>query len=110
MLRPLYAACDKSDCDYKVRKIPVEPFAFSEQAKEEPTEFELFFRTVKAEYRYILHVKKGEVVYESLNRVKMDTGRRSALFRRNTESTELKGIFGKLKISEDLSPTLPRWV
>ena len=107
VLRPLCATCDKADCDYKARKIPVEPFAFSEQAKEEPTEFELFFRTEKAEYRYILHVKEDEVIYESLDRVKMDTGRRSALFRRDTESTELKGIFGKLKISEDLSATLP---
>ena len=107
VLRPLCATCDKADCDYKARKIPVEPFAFSEQAKEEPTEFELFFRTEKAEYRYILHVKEDEVVYESLDRVKMDTGRRSALFRRDTDSTELKGIFGRLKISEDLSATLP---
>ena len=107
VLRPLCATCDKAYCDYKARKIPVEPFAFSEQAKDEPTEFELFFRTEKAEYRYILHMKKDEVVYESLDRVKMDTGRRSALFRRDTESTELKGIFGKLKISEDLSATLP---
>ena len=107
VLRPLCATCDKADCDYKARKIPVEPFAFSEQVKEEPTEFELFFRTEKAEYRYILHVKEDEVVYESLDRVKMDTGRRSALFRRDTDSTELKGIFGRLKISEDLSATLP---
>ena len=107
VLRPLCATCDKADCDYKARKIPVEPFAFSERAKEEPTEFELFFRTEKAEYRYILHVKEDEVVYESLDRVKMDTGRCSALFRRDTDSTELKGIFGRLKISEDLSATLP---
>ena len=107
VLRPLCATCDKADCNYKARKIPVEPFAFSEQAKDEPTEFELFFRTEKAEYRYILHVKEDEVVYESLDRVKMDTGRRSALFRRDTDSTELKGIFGRLKISEDLSATLP---
>ena len=107
VLRPLCATCDKADCDYKARKIPVEPFAFSERAKDEPTEFELFFRTEKAEYRYILHVKEDEVVYESLDRVKMDTGRRSALFRRDTDSTELKGFFGRLKISEDLSATLP---
>ncbi len=52
-------------------------------------------------------MKENEVIYESFDRVKMDTGRRSALFRRDTESTELKGIFWKLKISEDLSATLP---
>lgn len=107
VLRPLCATCDKMECDYKVRKIPVEPFAFSEQTKKEPTEFEVFFRTKKAEYRYILHVKEDMVIYESLDRVKMDTGRRSALFCRDAETTELKGIFGKFKISEDLSATLP---
>lgn len=107
VLRPLCATCDKTDCDYKVRKIPVEPFAFSKQAKDTPTEFELFFRTKKAEYRYILHVKQDTIIYESLDRVKMDTGRRSALFRRDAETTELKGVFGKFKISEDLSATLP---
>ena len=58
----------------------IEPFAFSEEAKNEPTEFEIFFRTEIAEYRYILHVKKDVVVYERLDRVKLDTGRRSALF------------------------------
>lgn len=107
VLRPLCATCDKSDCDYKARKIPVEPFAFTEENKEMPTEFELFFRTKAAEYRYILHIKAESVVYESLDRVKMDTGRRSALFVRDKEGIELRGTFGKFKISEDLSETLP---
>lgn len=107
VLRPLCATCDKSDCDYKVRKIPVEPFAFSEDGKNMPTEFEVFFRTKLAEYRYILHIKEDVIIFESLDRVKMDTGRRSALFRRDSEVVELKGVFGKFKISEDLSETLP---
>ncbi|MCI9314295.1 MAG: ATP-binding protein [Lachnospiraceae bacterium] len=107
VLRPLCATCDKSDCDYKVRKIPVEPFAFSEINRKMPTEFELFFRTETAEYRYILRVQEEIIIYESLDRVKMDTGRRSALFLRNSEGIELKGTFGKFKISEDLSETLP---
>lgn len=107
VLRPLYATCDKTECDYKVRKIPVEPFAFSENTKNMPTEFEVFFRTKIAEYRYILHVKQDSVIYESLDRVKLDTGRRSALFIRDENAIELKGVFGKFKISEDISATLP---
>ena len=47
------------------------------------------------------------IIYESLDRVKLDTGRRSALFLRDSEGIELKGTFGKFKISEDLSGTLP---
>lgn len=107
VLRPLCATCDKSGCDYKARKIPVEPFAFSEENRKMPTEFELFFRTEIAEYRYILCVQEEIIIYESLDRVKMDTGRRSALFLRDSRRIELKGTFGKLKISEDLSETLP---
>ena len=107
VLRPLCATCDKSDCDYKARKIPIEPFAFSEKNRKTPTEFELFFRTETAEYRYILCVQGEIIIYESLERVKMDTGRRSALFLRDSEGIELKGTFGKFKISEDLSGTLP---
>ncbi len=107
VLRPLCATCDKSGCGYKARKIPVEPFAFSEETKKEPTEFEVFFRTKIAEYRYILHVKQDLVIYESLDRIKLDTGRRSALFVRNGNEVELKGVFGKIKISEDISENLP---
>ncbi len=107
VLRPLCATCDKSDCDYKARKIPVEPFAFTEENPKMPTEFEIFFRTDIAEYRYILYVQEEIVLYESLDRVRMDTGRRSALFVRDRGNIELKGTFGKFKISEDLSETLP---
>ena len=107
VLRPLCATCEKTECEYKVRKIPVEPFVFSEIAKNKPTEFEIFFQTNIAEYRYILHVKQDDVIYESLDRVKLSTGRRSALFTRDTEGIVLKSALGKLKISEDISSTLP---
>ena len=107
VLRPLCATCDKMECEYKARKIPVEPFAFSEETRKEPTEFEVFFRTNIAEYRYILHVKQDDVVYESLDRIKLETGRRSALFVRNGNNVELKGVFGKIKISEEISDNLP---
>ncbi|MBS5520839.1 MAG: AAA family ATPase [Clostridiales bacterium] len=107
VLRPLCATCDKNDCGYKVRKIPVEPFAFSEDSRNEPTEFEVFFRTGIAEYRYVLQIKQDVVIYESLDRIKMETGRRSALFMRNSKEVNLKGDFGKFKISDELSATLP---
>lgn len=85
----------------------IEPFAFSEKKKEEPTEFEVFFRTERDEYRYILNIKRDVVLYERLDRVKLDTGRRSALFERADEEIILKGTFARLKISDELSDTLP---
>ena len=53
---------------------------FSKDDRNRPTEFEIYFRTQVAEYRYVLHVLNEVIVYESLDRIKMDTGRRSSLF------------------------------
>lgn len=106
ILRPIYATADGEGRVFLQKKIMVEPFAFLEEYRESPTEFELFFRTDVAEYRYILRVKRDGVVYESLDRVKLETGRRSALFVRDDNGIVLKGAFAKLKVSEDLSKTL----
>ena len=105
ILRPLYATEDNEERVFFQKRIIVEPFAFS-KCKNEPTEFELFFRTEVAEYRYILHVKRDVVVYESLDRIKLETRRRSALFTRDENKIDLKGAFAKLKVSDDLSRTL----
>ena len=106
VLRPLYATDDNNNRPFQMRKILIEPFAFGEKEKEAPTEFELFFRTKTAEYRYVLTVKKDIVLYERLDRVKFDTGRRSALFERSSEGIGLKGEFARLKISDEFSETL----
>ena len=106
VLRPLYATDDNSYHPFQMKKILIEPFAFGAEEKEAPTEFELFFRTKTAEYRYVLTVKKDIVLYERMDRVKLDTGRRSALFERLDEGIGLKGVFAKLKISDELSETL----
>ena len=105
ILRPLYITEDNENKAFLQKRIVVEPFAFSE-CKNEPTELELFFRTSLAEYRYILHIKRDVIVYESLDRVKFETGRRSALFERDNDEIILKGAFSQLKVSDDLSNTL----
>lgn len=107
VLRPLYATSDNEERVILHKKLVIEPFAFSEKKKEEPTEYEVFFRTELAEYRYILNIKRDVVLYERLDRVKLDTGRRSALFERGDEGIILKGTFARLKISDELSDTLP---
>lgn len=106
ILRPIYATADTEGHAFLQKRIIVEPFAFLEEYRDRPTEFEIFFRTDSAEYRYILHVKRDVVIYESLDRVKLETGRRSALFTRDENGINLKGVFAKLKVSEDLSKTL----
>ena len=107
VLRPVLATKQNRAADYKFNRYPVKPFVFSEEGKNNPTEFEIFFRTKIAEYRYVLHIKEDIVVYESLDRVKLETGRKSALFLRKGEEISLRGVFARLKISDGLSQSLP---
>lgn len=107
VLRPLYATSNNEEIAIKMKKQVIEPFAFDEETINEPTEIELFFRTALAEYRYALVVNKDVIEYERLDRIKFETGRRSALFERDQEEIVLKGVFAKLKTSDELSDTLP---
>lgn len=107
VLRPVCAVCANEDCGYRGKRVPVKPFLFSEQSQNEPTEFEIFFRTDIAEYRYILHIKEENVVYESLDRVMFETRRQSALFERKENVIELKGVFSRLQVSDEISEKLP---
>ncbi len=47
------------------------------------------------------------VEYERLDRIKLETGRKSALFERDKNEIILKGAFARLKTSDELSGTLP---
>ena len=107
VLRPLYASTNNADILMFRKNVNIEPFKFTEENKNAPTEFEIFFRTKLAEYRYQLYVQKEKVLYESLDRVKLSTKRRSALFERDNNNIELKGDFTKLTASDELSETLP---
>ena len=105
--RPLYVATSNSDREPGLKRIPVVPFAFSEDTKNAPTEFEVFFRTETSEYRYILHVQEEQVIYEQLDRVKKDTARKSALFERENGTISLKGVLSTLKVGDGVSNTIP---
>lgn len=106
VLRPLYATSNNEDIAMRMKKLVIEPFAFDKKTRNEPTEFEVFFRTALAEYRYELNVKKEVVEYERLDCIKLETGRKSALFERDENEITLKGAFARLKSSDELSDTL----
>ena len=107
VLRPLYATSNNEEIAIRMKKLVIEPFVFDKETVNEPTEFELFFRTALAEYRYELVVKKDVIEYEKLDRIKLETGRKSALFERDRDAILLKGDFARLKTSDELSDTLP---
>jgi hypothetical protein len=103
----LYATGADSDGRSRIKSLEVEPFAFDDECKRCATEFEVFFQTDKAEYRYILNTLKDKVVYESLDMMKLATNRKTAIFTRDGSQVALGDALGKIKVSDDISETLP---
>ena len=107
VLRPLYATGTDEDNRKKIKSLDIVQFAFDERCRQEATEFEVFFLTQKAEYRYILHVLDDKVIYESLDMRKVTTNRTTAIFEREDGVITMGDGFGKIRVSEDISDTLP---
>ena len=107
VLRPLYATESDINSRLRMKNFEIIPFAFNEKSKNSPTEFEVFFQTTKAEYRYNLHVLREVIVYEKLSMRKVETNRTTDIFDREDGKISMGDGFSKLKVSEDISDTLP---
>ena len=110
IMKPICSICEKEECSNKNLKIDIAAFKFDENYVNQPTEFEVFFRTLKAEYRYILKTYKENIIYESLDKKNIDGVRYSALFKRTRQEKkdviELFGALKKLPKPEDISDNI----
>ena len=62
------------------QKVVAEPFMIDSISKDEPTEFEIFFRTEMYEYRYYLAIPKDEISAETLDRKTIGGKKRRTFF------------------------------
>lgn len=104
---PIYMATHTVGAMPGYPSAPIMPFVFDPHTKNEPSTFEVFFQTGLAEYRYCLHTKEEKVVYERLDRVKFSTKKQSGLFERDSNGLKMIGDFRSLKVTRDLSSTMP---
>ncbi len=109
--RPICAACNKKDCSELLkRKEDITPFKFNLTTIGQPTEYELFYRTKQAEYKYDLSIKDEVVVFESLFMRNLNETRIIEIFQRKAkadpEITLNKTIFENISISQ-VTDTLP---
>lgn len=82
-------------------------FAFDETSASEPTEFELYYRVGAHEYRYCLHVKASEIVFEGLWRRKLGASRTATLYEREGTRVVLGALLRKAGISTSFNPAIP---
>ena len=84
-----------------------EPFLFDESSRNQPTEFELFFRMRTHEYRYVLHLFNGEVIQEGLYRRTVGGKRTATMFLRENGVVTPGPILRKQNVSTQVNAQLP---
>lgn len=107
ILKPICAVgCDNDDCVKRNGAALIKPFKFSRETVNQPTEFELFFRTAKNEYQYFISILKDKIINEELYKKSIVKNSYSTMFIRNGSTIELKNSFKGYNCSA-ISDNLP---
>lgn len=110
VMKPVCAACDKKDCyAAKVKGGNSIPFKFSSITINEPTEYELFFRTNLSEYKYNLIVNEEIIIYEGLYKRSLVGKNVIEIFVREKLNNQIrlnKSIFRNINVT-GITDTLP---
>lgn len=108
VMRPICAVgCDNQDCIKRSGNAHIKPFLFSKDTISQPTEFELFFRTNKNEYQYVISILKDRVINEELHKKSITGSRYTTVFvRKNSTDIVLKGSLKNYSYS-GISDNLP---
>ena len=83
------------------------PFLFDEESRTKPTEFEIFFRQGKNEYRYYLALFNDEVVSESLYWRAIGGKKTGTVFERERSEILLGSKINKASINRSVNPKMP---
>ena len=89
------------------QKVRCEPFLFDEESKTQPTEFEIFFRQGRNEYRYYLAPLEDEVVSESLYWRSIGGKRTGTVFERERSEITLGPSINKASMNRSVNPKMP---
>lgn len=83
------------------------PYLFDEGSREEPTSFEIFFRTKRNEFRYRIAVKGGEIISESLYRKSLGAKRPAKIFERENGAISVGYGIRTGGINVNVNPRMP---
>ena len=88
------------------QRVNCEPFLYDEKSKNEPTEFNLYFRKNNNEYRYYVAIKNDIVISESLFRRGIGAKKTAVIFTREENNIDLGASIGKSGINTDVNPKM----
>lgn len=83
------------------------PFLLDESSKNAPTEFLIYFRTAKNEFRYYLSILNDEIVAESLSRKTIGARKPAHIFDREKNEIVLGASVNKRSINTAVNAKMP---
>ena len=83
------------------------PFLLDEESRTQPTEFEIYFRQGKNEYRYDLALLDDEIVSESLYWRAIGGKKTGTVFERERSEIVLGAKINKASINRSVNPKMP---
>lgn len=88
-------------------RINCSPFLFDAESKDQPTEFEIYFRRGKNEYRYNLSLLNDGIVFEALFWRTIGGKRTGTVFMREGNDITLGASINKAGINRSVNPKMP---
>lgn len=83
------------------------PYLFDEDSREDPTQFQLFFRIGEYEYRYYIVLLHNEITTETLYRRKLGASRPAKIFDRDNGKISLGAVLGSKNINTEVNAKMP---
>ena len=88
-------------------KVACEPFLFDGSSSDAPTEFNIYFRIGKNEYRYYISVLRDQIVSEYLYRKGLKAKKSAKIFEREESTIKLGSSISKATINTKANPKMP---
>lgn len=107
VVKPIYELEKAREKIIIQQKISAAPFYFNEISRKMPTEFEVYFRQEKIEYRYNLSICGDDIVEESLYWKSIGGKRTGMVFDREGAEITLGASINKASINRSVNPKMP---
>ena len=107
VVKPIYDLGKTREGAVIQQKADCEPFLLDEAARNDPTEFRIFFKQNGKLYRYHLALKNDEVVYEYLYWRNGGGKKTGTAFEREGSEIKLGASFSKFHPTKSVNPKMP---
>lgn len=106
VLRPVFLVKYNESLPVESSGTMIIPFKFDETAAKEPTEFEIYFREGKYEFRYNLILYENKIIEEYLYRLAIGGKKPAMIFARYDDKIDLGTELKKAKVSVDVNESM----